>query len=124
MYFMQYFDDYWMQQTRIRSWNVYVIFDQYRTNNNLEGWHNSFNRRMKTQTGQAHTLYKFLSHLWDEIDNSAIEKGQLMLGNQQVARVRSKDQARKEKELERMKQLYSSNTISFYTFMEGLDQNY
>ena len=68
--FMEYIEKYWVRNGRWmpRDWSCYM--ETVRTNNDVEGWHSKFNRRV----GKAKpSVYELIPKLYDDSKTVAIQ---------------------------------------------------
>ena len=60
---MEYVEKYWVRSSTWQPLNWSVYGETVRTNNDVEGWHSRFNRRVgKTKP----SVYELISHLYEE----------------------------------------------------------
>ena len=62
--FFEYFDKQWM--TCLEAWNI-SNNQSHRTNNDHEGWHSAFNKRLQNNNGQKLFFWKFFDNLTRDI---------------------------------------------------------
>lgn len=114
--FFAYFDKQWM--TNLQIWNI-SDNPSHRTNNDVEGWHSAFNKRLKNSNGQKLVFWKFV----EKIGKDAIETEQT-LGNLvhgiTVGHHKSPLFVKKQLKIKRQSDLYKSKKITAQEFITGL----
>ena len=106
--FENYFSGTWM--TRPQRWNVFSL-DMNRINNQMEGWHNKMNQKIKARPN----LWHFINLLRTEQTAKELEVNHMNNG-EIIARPNNKN-AERESLLARFKLRYTAGTLSPYDYV-------
>ncbi|CAF4668775.1 unnamed protein product, partial [Rotaria socialis] len=107
-----YFDNYWMKQISLILWNVSDL--KTRTNNNCEGWHNRFNRRVDK-------MHPNIWHFIDVLKREEVHFQQKLLhAKSDFFKKQSKRTCIIQERLEVLANHFSNNEIDVNEYLEGL----
>ena len=113
---LAYFENYWLTEMNPAIWNMHNV--ARRTNNDVEGWHNRFNRII-----QRHhpNLWQFINAIRDEQLSTQVICQQIVAG--QTVYRRNKKYAAIDARITTLKRRYLNQQIDALQFIEGCAHN-
>lgn len=113
---LQYFEEQWMQRVDPALWNVYGA--EKRTNNDLEGWHNRFNKLCE----KLHpNIYQFVEALIKEQQITKTTLAQIAAGARVVRKNRVYEDINKR--IFALKERYDNGDIDVHQYLRGISYN-